>query len=46
LSLLVELKRPVRTLDGTALLPGWQPGEIDTSRLRVPYLRTGAEKVL
>jgi citronellol/citronellal dehydrogenase len=42
LSLLVELERPVRTLDGTALVPGWQPGEIDSSRLRVPYLQTGS----
>jgi len=40
LSLLVELQRPVRKLDGTMLLPGWQPHEIDPSRLRVPYLRT------
>ncbi len=38
LSLLVELGRPVRTLDGRALLPGWQPGDIDPARLRVPYL--------
>ncbi|MFI0354943.1 SDR family NAD(P)-dependent oxidoreductase [Actinomadura sp. 9N407] len=40
LSLLAELERPVRTLDGRSLLAGWQPGQIDTARLRVPYLRT------
>jgi len=39
LSLLVELRRAVRTLDGRALLPGWQPADIDPARLRVPYLR-------
>jgi citronellol/citronellal dehydrogenase len=38
LSLLVELGRPVRTLDGRSLVPGWQPGEIDRSRLRPGYL--------
>jgi hypothetical protein len=38
LSLLVELGRPVRTLDGAALLEGWQPGEIDGARLGRPYL--------
>lgn len=38
LSLLVELDRPVRTLDGDALVPGWQPKEIATSRLRPGYL--------
>jgi NAD(P)-dependent dehydrogenase (short-subunit alcohol dehydrogenase family) len=36
LSLLVELGRPVRTLDGTELLDGWQPGQIDPGRLRRP----------
>ncbi len=46
LSLLVELERPVRGLDGTALLPGWQPGEIDASRLRVPYVQTGSRNQL
>jgi citronellol/citronellal dehydrogenase len=40
LSLLVELDRPVRTLDGRSLLPGWQPRDIDPTRLRVPYLQT------
>ena len=39
LSLLVELGRPVRTLDGRGLLAGWQPHEIDPARIRVPYLR-------
>jgi NAD(P)-dependent dehydrogenase (short-subunit alcohol dehydrogenase family) len=38
LSLLVELQRPVHTLDGAALVPGWQPGEIDPQRLRPGYL--------
>lgn len=28
LQLLVELDRPVRTLDATALLPGWQPQDL------------------
>ncbi len=37
-SLLVELDRPVRTLDGNALVPGWQPHEIDRARLRPGYL--------
>jgi len=46
LSLLVELGRPVRTLDGAALLPGWQPGEIDPGRLRAPYLQTGSRNTL
>jgi hypothetical protein len=38
LSLLEELRRPVRTLDGARLVPGWQPGEIDPARLRKGYL--------
>jgi NAD(P)-dependent dehydrogenase (short-subunit alcohol dehydrogenase family) len=38
LSLLVELGRPVRTLDGRKLLAGWQPHEIDRARLRPGYL--------
>jgi len=38
LSLLVELDRPVRTLDGKSLLPGWQPAEIERARLRPGYL--------
>ncbi|MFC9516532.1 SDR family NAD(P)-dependent oxidoreductase [Nocardiaceae bacterium NPDC056970] len=38
LGLLVELDRPVRTLDGTALVPGWQPGDIDKTRIRPGYL--------
>lgn len=41
LSLLVDLQRPVRTLDGQSLLAGWQPADIDASRLRTPYLKTG-----
>jgi NAD(P)-dependent dehydrogenase (short-subunit alcohol dehydrogenase family) len=39
LSLLVELDRPVRTLDGRDLVPGWQPHEIDPARLFPGYLR-------
>jgi NAD(P)-dependent dehydrogenase (short-subunit alcohol dehydrogenase family) len=39
LSLLVELQQPVRTLDGSARLPGWQPDEIARSRLHSGYLR-------
>jgi citronellol/citronellal dehydrogenase len=38
LSLLVELQRPVRTLDGASLVPGWQPADIDPARLRPGYL--------
>jgi NAD(P)-dependent dehydrogenase (short-subunit alcohol dehydrogenase family) len=37
-SLLHELQRPVRTLDGRDLVPGWQPGEIDRARMRPGYL--------
>jgi citronellol/citronellal dehydrogenase len=37
-SLLHELQRPVRTLDGRGLVPGWQPGEIDAARMRPGYL--------
>jgi NAD(P)-dependent dehydrogenase (short-subunit alcohol dehydrogenase family) len=33
LSLITELHRPVRTLDGTALVEGWQPADIDPGRL-------------
>jgi NAD(P)-dependent dehydrogenase (short-subunit alcohol dehydrogenase family) len=39
LSLLVALHRPVRTLDGRARVPGWQPDEIERSRLSPGYLR-------
>ena len=41
LSLLVELGRPVRTIDGSALVAGWQPNEIDHARLIPSYLRRG-----
>jgi len=37
-SLLHELQRPVRTLDGRGLVPGWQPGEIDPARMKPGYL--------
>ena len=38
LGLLVELQRPVHTLDGRELVPGWQPDDIDLSRIRPGYL--------
>lgn len=38
LGLLVELNRPVRSLDGRKLVPGWQPDDIDASRIRPGYL--------
>jgi NAD(P)-dependent dehydrogenase (short-subunit alcohol dehydrogenase family) len=38
LSLIVERDLPVRTLDGRALVDGWQPDQIDRRRLVVPYL--------
>jgi NAD(P)-dependent dehydrogenase (short-subunit alcohol dehydrogenase family) len=41
LSLLVELGRPVRTLDGGSLLDGWQPEQIPRERLRPHYLVMG-----
>ena len=41
LSLLVELGRPVRTIDGSALVAGWQPADIDPARLIPSYLRRG-----
>lgn len=43
LSLLVELDRPVRTLDGQDLVDGWQPAEIDRNRLRPGYLSTAPD---
>lgn len=38
LRLLVDLDRPVRTLDGKDLVPGWQPHEIDPRRIPADYL--------
>jgi citronellol/citronellal dehydrogenase len=38
LSLLAELGRPVRSLDGGQLLDGWQPDQLDRDRLRPSYL--------
>jgi NAD(P)-dependent dehydrogenase (short-subunit alcohol dehydrogenase family) len=38
LSLLVELGRPVRSLDGKVLVEGWQPDQIPPGRLRPAYL--------
>lgn len=39
LPLLKELDRPVRTLDGTGLVEGWQPADIDAAGLLPDYLR-------
>jgi NAD(P)-dependent dehydrogenase (short-subunit alcohol dehydrogenase family) len=39
LPLLKEFRRPVRTLDGTALLEGWQPDDLDESGFLPDYLR-------
>ena len=44
LSFLVEHQRPVRTLDGRALVPGWQPSEIDPGRLVPSYLSSFATR--
>lgn len=38
LALLRELDRPVRTLDGSALVKGWQPSDIDPRRCPPSYL--------
>ena len=38
LALLAELRRPVRTLDGRGTVPGWQPDDLDRSRIRPSYL--------
>jgi citronellol/citronellal dehydrogenase len=40
LSLVKELQLPVRTLDGRALVEGWQPADIDEERLFPGYLRS------
>ncbi len=39
LPLLHELRRPVRTLDGSALLDGWQPDQFDVDGFLPDYLR-------
>ncbi|WP_127784873.1 SDR family NAD(P)-dependent oxidoreductase [Rhodococcus sp. X156] len=39
LPLLKELNRPVRTLDGTQLLSGWQPEDLDEGGFLPDYLR-------
>lgn len=39
LPLLKELGRPVHTADGTSLLPGWQPADLDESGFLAEYLR-------
>lgn len=44
LSLLRSMGRPVHTLDGRSLVPGWQPGDIAPERLRTPYLRAMDQK--
>lgn len=38
LPLLTEFGRPVRTLDGTGLLEGWQPGDLDPASFLPHYL--------
>lgn len=38
LPLLHEFQRPVRTADGTALLAGWQPGDLDPAGFLPDYL--------
>jgi len=38
LTLLRELGRPVHTLDGAALVAGWQPDELDPDQCVLPYL--------
>lgn len=38
LPLLRELDRPVRTLDGTALVEGWQPADLDEASFLPDYL--------
>ena len=38
LSLLCELNRPVRSLDGATLVPGWQPADIAPDRRIPSYL--------
>jgi hypothetical protein len=38
LPLLVELHRPVYTVDGKSLVEGWQPHEIPAEMLRTGYL--------
>lgn len=39
LPLLKEFRRPVRTLDGTSLLEGWQPDDLDEVGFLPDYLR-------
>lgn len=39
LPLLHEMQRPVRTLDGTALVEGWQPDQLDVDGFLPDYLR-------
>ena len=46
LSLLVELGRPVWSLDGRELVDGWQPSQIDPRRLVPSYLRAFASPAL
>lgn len=38
LALLHELRRAVHGLDGTTLVPGWQPDELDPAQCVLPYL--------
>lgn len=44
LSFVVEHGLAVHTLDGASLVPGWQPDEIDRSRLVRPYLSAFAQE--
>lgn len=43
LSFIVERDLPVHTLDGRALVDGWQPDQIDRRRLVRPYLSAFAQ---
>lgn len=38
LGLIKEFDRPVRTLDGSALMPGWQPSDIDADSILPDHL--------
>ena len=42
LSVIVAMGRPVYSLDGSELVPGWQPDQIPPGRLTTPYLHAFA----